>query len=248
MKKWFLIDLIASVPLDLITEFLNLNLNSRILNLFKAPRLFRIGRILKYLESMKYAKIIRILRLYLLLFLIAHWIGSFWVLIAQDEKYEKLALGEKYLEAVYESMLMILKNKLDDTKSTETQLFSMIVTFLGSCIIASIFGNMTVLIQNMDQSESHFRERMDLINEHLRYIELPKSLERDIRNFYEYLWIRHRSLMLSKDIFEDLSENLKKKLFVHQYFHIFKNVTLFNNVNIFIFLFCLNFYKFFKNF
>jgi hypothetical protein len=67
---------------------------------------------------------------------------------------------------------------------------------------------------------------MDIINEHLRYLDLPKNIENDVRILYEILWIRHRSVLLGKNIFGELSSNLKKNLFLYEYISGFKKVPI----------------------
>ncbi len=49
-------------------------MNARLLNLLKMPRLLRIGRILKYLDNLSFAKMIRILKLFVYFFLFDHWL------------------------------------------------------------------------------------------------------------------------------------------------------------------------------
>ena len=39
-----------------------------------------------------------------------------------------------------------------------------------------LFGNMVVLIDNMDQAHDFYSAKMDLINEHMRYMKLPVYL------------------------------------------------------------------------
>ena len=50
--------------------------------MLKLPRLLRLGRILKFLENMKGANIWRMIRLFMMFFMFAHWVGCFWYLIA----------------------------------------------------------------------------------------------------------------------------------------------------------------------
>jgi len=47
------------------------------LALLKMPRLLRIGRILKFLENMPYANAMRVIKLFSMFALIAHWVGCF---------------------------------------------------------------------------------------------------------------------------------------------------------------------------
>ena len=111
MKGWFWIDLIASLPLEIVVLIIGGGETGdlQLLSALKAPRLFRIGRILKYLENMPYANLMRIFRLFFFFFLTAHWVGCMWFLIKthpsghSDKEFEY-----KYVRTVYEGMLMLV--------------------------------------------------------------------------------------------------------------------------------------------
>ena len=83
LKSGFLVDVVASMPVGII-EIIISGINKRLLNLLKTPRLLRVGRIMKYLENARYANFIRIMRLYVILFMVAHWVGCFYFFILND--------------------------------------------------------------------------------------------------------------------------------------------------------------------
>lgn len=49
---------------------------------------------------------------------------------------------------------------------------------------------------------------MDYINEHLRYYNIPEDISEDIRQYYDYIWLRHRELIYGKEHFKHLSAKL----------------------------------------
>jgi succinate dehydrogenase/fumarate reductase cytochrome b subunit len=108
LKFWFCIDIIATLPLDLIGDFSNSSGN--VLNLLKLPRLFRLGKILKFMDNMKGANVIRILRLFIAYFLFAHWFGCFYYLLS-DIGAKKIEINDSFLEkytyALYLGLLII---------------------------------------------------------------------------------------------------------------------------------------------
>ena len=81
---WFWIDLVATIPFEKVLSIIGKDAgdNIKLFALLKTPRLLTIGRILKFIENMKGANIWRIIRLFLLFFLLAHWIGCFWYFFA----------------------------------------------------------------------------------------------------------------------------------------------------------------------
>ena len=57
------------------------DINPRYFKILKTPRLLRIGRVLKFLNKLPFANIIRILKLYVFFFIVAHWVGCFWIIV-----------------------------------------------------------------------------------------------------------------------------------------------------------------------
>ena len=150
----------------------------------------------------------RIFKLYVFFFVVAHWVGCFWVLIEDDSEFdEKYSLGEQYAHSLLQGMLLLTKNPLE-TQNEKSQLFQVVVMFFATCYTAMLFGNMVVLIDNMDQAHDFYSAKMDLINEHMRYMKLPVYLQDDIRNYFEYLWIRHRSLIYGEEHIQDIGLGL----------------------------------------
>ena len=95
-------------------------------------------------------------------------------------------------------MLLLTKNPLETSNNTSF-IFQVTVMFLATCYTAMLFGNMVVLIDNLDQAHDFYKAKIDLINEHMRYMQLPNNLQEDIRNYFEYLWLRHRSLIYGEE-------------------------------------------------
>ena len=86
-QEWFLIDFVAAFPFEAIAIMSGLNLNVSILNLFKIPRLLRLGRLMKKLDQLAGANAFRIVKLLCGFALFTHWIACVWYFIGrfQDE-------------------------------------------------------------------------------------------------------------------------------------------------------------------
>ena len=61
----------------------------------------------------------------------------------------------------------------------------------------------------MDQGHDIFTSKMDYINEHLRYYNIPDEIQEDIRQYYDYIWLRHRELIYGQEHFDDISKKLE---------------------------------------
>lgn len=91
LSLWFWIDILATFPFELLLLFFpdygDASSSLKLLQFLKTPRLLRLGRILKFLENVKGANILRIVKLFILFFMLAHWVGCFWFIIANNESH-----------------------------------------------------------------------------------------------------------------------------------------------------------------
>jgi hypothetical protein len=99
-----------------------------------------------------------------------------------------------------------------------------LVMVMGQALSATIFGSMASLIKNLDQGHDMFTNKMDIINDHMRYYQIPDELQDDIRQFYEYVWLKHRELIFGKRHFQQISKNLEESMCAHKYRSLLKRL------------------------
>ncbi|EFJ49704.1 hypothetical protein VOLCADRAFT_59193, partial [Volvox carteri f. nagariensis] len=87
MKAWFWVDLFGTIPFDTIVLWTGALKSAHgeassaqlaALGFLKAPRLLRLGRLLRFLDSFKNAKVFRIIQLFMGMLLISHWLACVW--------------------------------------------------------------------------------------------------------------------------------------------------------------------------
>ena len=78
IEAWFLVDFLGFFPFEIILIILNINLRPGVFNLFKIPRLLRLGRLMKKLDQISGANALRIIKLLFGFALFAHWIACIW--------------------------------------------------------------------------------------------------------------------------------------------------------------------------
>ncbi|GIL74011.1 hypothetical protein Vretimale_5055 [Volvox reticuliferus] len=90
MKTWFWIDLFGTIPFDSIVLWTGAlkdvhkgtsSTELAALGFLKAPRLLRLGRLLRFLDSFKNAKTFRIVQLFMAMLLISHWLACIWYMM-----------------------------------------------------------------------------------------------------------------------------------------------------------------------
>ena len=84
----FFIDLLASLPLELITSFEgSSSVNFKFVGMIKMVRLLRLGRIITFIKANQNIKLsIKIFQLILFLLLASHWTACFWYFITSFSK------------------------------------------------------------------------------------------------------------------------------------------------------------------
>ncbi|QDZ22490.1 potassium voltage-gated channel protein [Chloropicon primus] len=97
MSRWFWIDLVAIFPFEVLIIASGKNLNVSVFNLFKAPRLLRLGKLAKKLDQLAGANAFRIFKLLLVFTLFAHWVACVWFFVGRFQDEGNLWSGSVWL-------------------------------------------------------------------------------------------------------------------------------------------------------
>jgi CRP-like cAMP-binding protein len=210
---------------------------------FLAGRLLRVGHLVSYflawerVSSLK-PSIIRIVKSIFVVIFLAHFIGCIFQLIILLEGdaakpaftgsvgiLEK-SLPSRYIRSFYWSFVtMTGYNNTDPQTQTET-IFSIFVTLIGISLFATIIGTVGSLVTNLDSSKLYFRQKMDGINDYMRYKKIPAELQEEVRSYFMYLWKSGKGLDKNK-VLDDLPPYLKNKMSTFLNSELIKKVPLF---------------------
>ncbi|WZN64521.1 potassium voltage-gated channel protein [Chloropicon roscoffensis] len=97
MSRWFWIDMVAIFPFEVLIIASGKNLNVSVFNLFKAPRLLRLGKLAKKLDEFAGANGFRIFKLLLVFTLFAHWVACVWFFVGRFQDEGNLWSGSVWL-------------------------------------------------------------------------------------------------------------------------------------------------------
>jgi len=219
MKGWFILDLLATL------SFTWTFISSRNLILNRIIHYSRLTRLLKLFGSSKVLRRARklnpaIMRLFMLVFWIliaAHLVSCGWIQIEGVGKYtssgDYTSNGAIYLEAFYWTITTLTTIGYGDiTPENPIQfIYTIIVMLMGAASYGFIIGNIANIITNLDIAKSQFREKVENINTFLRYRNIPRRIQTQINDYYDYLWESRRGYEESNLLF-DLPKPLKAQI------------------------------------
>ena len=243
LKCWFWIDLCAALPLDaIITSMVVGDVegdNTKAFKMVKSVRLLRQLRMLKLLRLMRIARMLRsktkmsyavsqtsyfikIGKLVAIVLLLAHFMACIWYSLTDTEHPHGGFLAREffdepdtiYLRTLYHTIAMLISDQGGVEPLTKTDfIFCSLCMILGAVAISVVFGQMALIISNMNAQKSVFQKKMEKIHTSMQYLNLPASLRQRVFQYYRTLWEKHRSLDGNVGWFvSELSSNLKEEV------------------------------------
>lgn len=242
LRSWFIVDLIAATPFDLIFAqgwLSELSNAARSLRLF-SPRyirillmvqMLRIYHILPFLERTKKKELFNpgLIRLFFTIFvvlIIAHWVACGWLGLGKIDP--ALDYQTNYLKALYWCITTITTIGYGDiTPTTNVQtIYAMFVQLTGAGMYGYIIGNLASMLANSDLARTQFRAKMEKIQTFMQYRDVPGDLQDSIRTYYDYLWNNRRGFDESA-VLDELPSSLKVQVALHLNKEIIEKVPMF---------------------
>eukprot|EP00667_Euglena_gracilis_P004863 EG_transcript_4893 len=241
LRGAFILDLATIFPLELFAAcfmkyepWLRCN---RLLRLLNMGYYFRLWEMVSFLKP----SIIRIINSCVTVLMLGHFIACafFLLIILEGDKAASgftghpdilsLPFASQYLRAYHWAFVtMTGYNNTNPGTDAET-VFYIIADLLGISIVGATIGVVGDLIQNLDSSALFFRQKIDTMNDYMRYKQIPGDLQEEVRNYYTYLWRSGKGLEQNK-VLDDLPLSLKNRLSVALNSDNIKKVPLFERV------------------
>jgi hypothetical protein len=227
-RKNFAIDLLATIPLDILflgrpeAQIFNISL-IWLLRSFRLLRIVRLFVIFTRWEDFNRinAGYLRVMKFLALVLLFGHWITCGWFVLPSIENFPAdnwvmlsgIRFADRftqYIRSFYWTITTMTTVGYGDITphGNGEYLFTSMVMLIGASLYAYIIGNIASLLSNIDSTKASFWNRMETVSQYLNYREVPFELSGRVRNYYEYIWARHRGLREDM-FFDDLPNPLR---------------------------------------
>ena len=240
IKTRFVTDVLSIFPFKI---FMGYNDNLQFLDLLgilKVARVLRLGRIINVLNTQQEIKMtLKLCNLVFSLILYIHLVGCTWHYIYKvdenwipplDYMYVRTDLYDRdiiyqYWIAFYHSILMLNGNEVGPRSLIE-YIFVSATLIVGAMLNANIFGNMAVLLQEINKKSSRFRGKMDTSKTAMRNMGLPTSLENKVINYLLYT----QSNLDKQDEFKSMNDMISPSLKMQIVRYMFSKIIIDNPI------------------
>uniref|UniRef100_A0A8C9TG86 Potassium voltage-gated channel subfamily H member 7 n=1 Tax=Scleropages formosus TaxID=113540 RepID=A0A8C9TG86_SCLFO len=215
-KGWFLIDMVAAIPFDLLIFGSGSDETTTLIGLLKTARLLRLVRVARKLDRYSEYGAAVLMLLMCIFALIAHWLACIWYAIGNVEKpYLEHKIGwldnlgvsigkrynysdpnsgpsikDKYVTALYftfSSLTSVGFGNVSPNTNSE-KVFSICVMLIGSLMYASIFGNVSAIIQRLYSGTARYHLQMLRVKEFIRFHQIPNPLRQRLEEYFQHAW------------------------------------------------------------
>uniref|UniRef100_A0A8C6PDF4 Potassium voltage-gated channel subfamily H member 7 n=1 Tax=Nothobranchius furzeri TaxID=105023 RepID=A0A8C6PDF4_NOTFU len=215
-KGWFLIDMVAAIPFDLLIFGSGSDETTTLIGLLKTARLLRLVRVARKLDRYSEYGAAVLMLLMCIFALIAHWLACIWYAIGNVEKpylqhkigwLDNLAVSigkrynysdpssgpsikDKYVTALYftfSSLTSVGFGNVSPNTNSE-KIFSICVMLIGSLMYASIFGNVSAIIQRLYSGTARYHAQMLRVKEFIRFHQIPNPLRQRLEEYFQHSW------------------------------------------------------------
>ncbi|XP_026069995.1 potassium voltage-gated channel subfamily H member 7-like isoform X1 [Carassius auratus] len=242
-KGWFFIDMVAAIPFDLLIFEGGSEETTTLIGLLKTARLLRLVRVARKLDRYSEYGAAVLMLLMCIFALIAHWLACIWYAIGNVEKHyldhtigwlDNLAISigkqyngtdlssgpsikDKYVTALYftfSSLTSVGFGNVSPNTNSE-KIFSICVMLIGSLMYASIFGNVSAIIQRLYSGTARYHLQMLRVKEFIRFHQIPNPLRQRLEEYFQHAWTYTNGIDMNMEVLKGFPECLQADICLH---------------------------------
>ena len=131
-----------------------------------------------------------------------------WMTTRPDFLSRTSNIERQYTASIFVALLMLVGENVEPQTVSEMWVSNVAMIF-GSLYLASLFGQVAILVGNLNRTDNRYKERLDDVNEFMRALHIPLKVRRRVNHYYEYVWRRTRCLN-TRYFLNDLSPTINK--------------------------------------
>ncbi|KAL5289568.1 KCNH7 family protein [Megaselia abdita] len=257
LSGWFLIDLVAAIPFDLLLVGNDTDETTTLIGLLKTARLLRLVRVARKIDRYsEYGAAVLIL-LMATFALIAHWLACIWYAIGNVERpilkhkigwLDSLAndihepyyanntggpsIKARYVTALYFTFTSLTSVGFGNVapNTDAEKIFTIIVMLIGSLMYASIFGNVSAIIQRLYSGTARYHTQMLRVREFIRFHQIPNPLRQRLEEYFQHAW-SYTNGMDMNSVIKGFPECIQADICLHLHRSLFSNCNAFDEVS-----------------
>ncbi|XP_078369357.1 potassium voltage-gated channel unc-103-like [Oculina patagonica] len=206
LKSWFVVDFVAAIPFEFLADPQHEGATT-LMGLLKTARLLRLVRVTRKIDRYSEYGLAVILLLTCLFMLTGHWLACIWHAVGTAEAHDDNgwlailakeidkpinhsipssgpSLKSRYLTSLYFTMSSLTSVGFGNIapSTNHEKIFAIIVMLMGALMYASIFGNLTVIIQRLYVQSSKQHEDLRITRDFVRFFKIPRALQENLEN------------------------------------------------------------------
>ncbi|NP_001299580.1 potassium voltage-gated channel subfamily H member 6-like isoform X3 [Bombyx mori] len=213
LRGWFVIDLVAAIPFDLLLFGTDTDETTTLIGLLKTARLLRLVRVARKIDRYSEYGTAVLLLLMATFVLIAHWLACLWYAIGSWERPQLHApigwldalandvqasydnstgpsMRSRYITALYFTCTSLTSvgfgNVAPNTDMEKG--FTIFVMLVGSLMYASIFGNVSAIIQRLYSGTARYHTQILRVREFIRFHQITNPLRQRLEEYFQHAW------------------------------------------------------------
>ena len=224
--KWFYLDLIAFIPFDILASSVNTHISIQTLALIRLLRLFKLVKLRSAIHLIDFIpKYLKIFTISVAVMIAIHWFACGWMLINPRTEPDNISF---YIVSLYWAITTLTTVGYGDiTPNTNmARLYTMAVMLVGVGVYGVIIGQFSRLMMLADKYTEEKKEKINGLNQYLKYYNIPLSLQRQIFSFYNHLLTKNISEEDNR-VIKDLPQALQNELKIYTLIKLIRNVHIF---------------------
>ncbi|GJQ79894.1 hypothetical protein Trydic_g18341 [Trypoxylus dichotomus] len=257
LKGWFLIDLVAAIPFDLLLFGSDTDETTTLIGLLKTARLLRLVRVARKIDRYSEYGAAVLLLLMATFALIAHWLACIWYAIGNAERpvlHSKIgwldilandthqfylqnntggpSIKSRYVTALYFTFTSLTSVGFGNVapNTDAEKIFTICVMLVGSLMYASIFGNVSAIIQRLYSGTARYHTQMLRVREFIRFHQIPNPLRQRLEEYFQHAWTYTNGIDMNS-VLKGFPECLQADICLHLNRNLLQNCSVFDGAS-----------------